>query len=317
VRGTRVRYDPKMAYYHLRNQVAGEPDYFPFGPAEKEKLFSLALELPRFYSIKLLSVVVLGNHYHMLCAVPATPPTRTQVMRNWHATHGEGKQEPDWDDPQVVDALAERMGSVSSFIADLQQRFTSWFNRTRPEGRRGRIWAGRCKDLILERDTSLWPCLAYVETNPMRAGLAELPGDYPFSTWGRMTDKGTHPFATNLARHLRPSLGRVAKDWPTKRVIAELTAQMTQRVTTRPDDSVLAEEEAMLHSRSRFPITLRHRIRHWTDGVVIGSEPFVRGVGAQFQDAKHAQHKRLPRGISPDSPDTPPLFAYRQLGPAQ
>ena len=42
----------------------------------------------------------------------------------------------------------------------------------------------------LEGNTALWDCLTYVEMNPVRAGLAEAPGDYRFSTWGRMVGGG-------------------------------------------------------------------------------------------------------------------------------
>ena len=55
----------------------------------------------------------------------------------------------------------------------------------------------------LEGNTALWDRLTYVETSPVRAGLAESPGDYRFCAWGRMVGGGTHPFAENLVRHLR------------------------------------------------------------------------------------------------------------------
>lgn len=74
MRMARIRYDLEMCYYHLMNRVAGEPGYFPFGDVEKEKLFRLAVDLSRFYSLDLLSVVVMGNHYHIVCAAPAEPP---------------------------------------------------------------------------------------------------------------------------------------------------------------------------------------------------------------------------------------------------
>jgi len=48
---------------------------------------------------------------------------------------------------------------------------------------------------------------------------------------------------------------------------------------------------------------------------VIGSEIFVREIAATFTDAKRALKKRLAKGTPPDSPDTPPLFAYRRLDP--
>ena len=51
MRGSRLRYDKERCYYHLMNRVAGEPGVYPFGDTEKEKLFQLAGDLSRFYSI--------------------------------------------------------------------------------------------------------------------------------------------------------------------------------------------------------------------------------------------------------------------------
>ena len=45
MRKARVRYDRETSYYHLMNRVAGEADYYPFGPVEKEKLFAVAAEV--------------------------------------------------------------------------------------------------------------------------------------------------------------------------------------------------------------------------------------------------------------------------------
>ena len=67
MRGSRLRYDKERCYYHLMNRVAGEPGVYPFGDAEKEKLFQLAVDLSRFYSIELLSFVAMGNHWHAIC----------------------------------------------------------------------------------------------------------------------------------------------------------------------------------------------------------------------------------------------------------
>ena len=68
MRGSRLRYDKERCYYHLMNRVAGEPGVYPFGDAEREKLIQLAGDLSRFYSIELLSFVVMGNHWHAICA---------------------------------------------------------------------------------------------------------------------------------------------------------------------------------------------------------------------------------------------------------
>ena len=80
MRVARVRYDREMCYYHLMNRVAGEPGYYPFGDVEKEKLFGLATGLARFYALDLLSLVVMGNHYRLVCAVPPELPSREEVV---------------------------------------------------------------------------------------------------------------------------------------------------------------------------------------------------------------------------------------------
>jgi hypothetical protein len=47
---------------------------------------------------------------------------------------------------------------------DLQHPFTCWYNRTRPQRRRGMLWQGRFKSTILDPKTSLIP-----NANPMAA----------------------------------------------------------------------------------------------------------------------------------------------------
>jgi len=45
MRTARKRLDGELCYYHLVNRAAGERTDLLFGAAEKEKLFTLALEL--------------------------------------------------------------------------------------------------------------------------------------------------------------------------------------------------------------------------------------------------------------------------------
>ena len=74
MRSARIRYDRELCYYHLLNRVAGERNFFPFGDVEKEQFFRLVLELSRLYAVELLSLVVMSNHYHIVCAAPAEAP---------------------------------------------------------------------------------------------------------------------------------------------------------------------------------------------------------------------------------------------------
>ena len=55
-------------------------------------------------------------------------------------------------------------GRVSGRI-HFQHLCTAWYNRTRPERRRGPLWAGRFKNTVLESGLAVWACWAYVERN--------------------------------------------------------------------------------------------------------------------------------------------------------
>ena len=318
MRMARVRYDREMSYYHLMNRIAGEAGHYPFGPVEKEKLFQLAMEVSRFHSLDLLSVAIMGNHWHVVCAAPADPPSREEVMANWRAGRGPDTPEPNWEDPETVAKLAARMRDISCFAKELQQRFTRWYNRSRPSRRRGGLWADRFHSVLLEKDTALWDCLTYVEMNPVRAGLAESPDDYRFCTWGRMAGSGTHPFAANLVRHLRHHLGDQAETWSDDRVVAELAANMGRIAAgERGEDAeaIFAAEAEARTGRDPFVLTVRRRVRYWSDGALIGSELFVREMAARLLDTKRALRKRLAPGLSPPGRpgDLPALFAYRRL----
>ena len=156
MRMARLRYDRELCYYHLLNRVAGTRSFLPFGDVEKEQFFRLALELSTLYCLDLISVVVMSNHYHIVCAAPADAPGKEEIRRRWQAYYGEDRVEPNWEDPEVVAVWGARLRDISKFIHDLQQRYTCWYNRTRPERRRGRLWADRYKSVILETGEAVW-----------------------------------------------------------------------------------------------------------------------------------------------------------------
>jgi putative transposase len=53
----------------------------------------------------------------------------------------------------------------------------------------GHLWQGRFKSKILEKEAYFIQCGKYIELNPVRAGLCELPGEYPFSSYAYYADR--------------------------------------------------------------------------------------------------------------------------------
>jgi len=60
--------------------------------------------------------------------------------------------------------------------------YTGYYNRK--HSRLGTRWNGRYKAKLISDPLYWWTCLAYVEWNPVEAGLVAAPGEYEWSSYG-------------------------------------------------------------------------------------------------------------------------------------
>ncbi|MCC5839948.1 MAG: hypothetical protein JJT96_07480, partial [Opitutales bacterium] len=71
----------------------------------------------------------------------------------------------------------------SVFMREVKTRFTLWYNQE--HGTVGTFWAERFRSVIVEADTTAQRMVAaYIDLNPVRAGLVEDAGAYGFSGFG-------------------------------------------------------------------------------------------------------------------------------------
>jgi putative transposase len=304
----RMRYDQIDCLYHLINRTAGDPNALPFTDEDKEYFFSLTQRLSVLYTIELISVVVMSNHYHIVCMAPANKPGIDEIRRRWRAfyTYRAGRGlEPNWKDPAIVEKWANKMRDISDFMKELQQRFSRWYNKT--HGRQGPVWTNRFKNVILQRGAALYRCVHYVEMNPVRAWICADPAEYRFSTYGRYCATGHHPFAESAAKHLGGSLSRIRgdKSWLKKgirEIMGKLGGDLAATAVTEAggrSDDVEAVRKTVQELGGGFILTARRRMRYWSDGAIIGSKSFVREVAAACWGEERARKKRLARAIVP------------------
>jgi putative transposase len=78
-------------------------------------------------------------------------------------------------------AVPGREDSLSVLLRRVHGRYAQYYNAR--YGRSGHLWQNRYFACCLGPG-HLWAALAYVEMNPVRAGLAERPGDYRWSSAG-------------------------------------------------------------------------------------------------------------------------------------
>ena len=69
-----------------------------------------------------------------------------------------------------------RMHDPSQFMKELLIRFTRWFNRVHP--RKGTLWEERFKSVIVECGVAARTIAAYIDLNPLRAGMVKDSADY-------------------------------------------------------------------------------------------------------------------------------------------
>ena len=67
-------------------------------------------------------------------------------------------------------------------MREIEVGFARFYNRR--HNRRGYFWGNRFKSVIVVKGETLVDCLAYIDLNPLRAGLVEGPEQYRWSSLG-------------------------------------------------------------------------------------------------------------------------------------
>jgi hypothetical protein len=83
---------------------------------------------------------------------------------------------------------------LSRIMQCLSLKYTRWINYTRR--RTGHLFQGRYKAIMLDADAYLLELVRYIHLNPVRAGMAEYPEDYPWSGHNAYLGKETLPWMT-------------------------------------------------------------------------------------------------------------------------
>ena len=71
-------------------------------------------------------------------------------------------------------------GAVSVMMQDVGRRYVRVINEA--HGRTGTLWEGRFRSNLIDSENYLFACHRYIELNPVRAGIAATPSDYPWSS---------------------------------------------------------------------------------------------------------------------------------------
>ena len=113
--------------------------------ADYDFLLGLLDEYARKHQVAVHGYVLMTNHLHLV----ATPETESGI-------------------PKMMQSVG--------------RRYVRHFNAR--QARTGTLWEGRYRSTLIQAERYLLACMAYVDLNPVRAGLVADPADYPWSSHG-------------------------------------------------------------------------------------------------------------------------------------
>jgi hypothetical protein len=271
-----VRTDIPTVYHVIsRTALTG----FPLETAEKEYLLGLITRLSRFYFVDVLGFCVMSNHFHLVTRMyPAEYFSDDLVRERLEKWFPEGREISE----QTIARFRDRWSSLAQFVKDIKQGFTRYYNKR--HGREGYFWNGRFKSLIVQNGRSLVNLLAYVDLNPVRAGIVKRPEQY------RWCSLGYHVQTGNRDGLLCVDFGM--KEWGEKEPDQIIRAYRqfvyeTGAIDTgkgKPmDPEIVRKERRKNFELKRFELFC-YRTRYFSDAGILGSKEFVKEV---FDQVKH------------------------------
>ena len=136
-------------------------------------------ELADVFAIDLCAYAVMSNHYHAVLHLNTEQLDSwddTEVVQRWQRLHRlpDGFHElPPTMVATLISTWRERLGSISWFMKCVKEPLARLANKE--DGCKGRFWEGRFKSQALLDEGAVIQCMAYVDLNPVRAGIAETP----------------------------------------------------------------------------------------------------------------------------------------------
>ena len=113
--------------------------------ADYVRMLALLQEQSKKFQVSVHAYVLMENHFHLL----ATPQSE---------------------------------GGLSAMMQAVGRAYVRYFNDT--HHRTGTLWDGRYRSTVIEAERYLLPCMVFIDSNPLRAGLVTQVGPYPWSSFG-------------------------------------------------------------------------------------------------------------------------------------
>lgn len=282
--------------YHVMSKITLS-DYFD--AYEKDYFLKLLKKLSQIYYTQIYGYAVMDNHFHLLLQMQ--PKLKEESISDFKKRYDLYQQQHKFphyrsiDNSDNIPLLKEKWCDLSEFIKDLKVSFTRWYNRR--HNRTGFLWGGRFKSTLLEKGMPLLNCLAYIDLNPVRAGICNIPEDYRWNSlyyhvvkknkdhWLSMEyiHKGAEGNYISQLRSPGQKLRYYREILYTK---GKLGFKMAQGEYVKTKHKISKKSYTRAKAKNfeyDFQERFLHRCRYFTDSVILGSIDFVKEHHALYK----------------------------------
>jgi len=186
--------DPENAgYYHLVSRCVrraflcgDDPETGVNYDYRRQWIENRILELANYFAIEVYSYAVMHNHYHLVVYCDPKAPeswSDLEVADKWLKVFPGQLNNPKFQqqrayrlqaivgDPELLATYRERLGSISWLMRRINEPLAKMSNAE--DFCKGHFWESRFKSQALLDEGAALTCMAYVDLNPIRAGIAK------------------------------------------------------------------------------------------------------------------------------------------------
>lgn len=183
-------------YYHCISRCVRQAMLCGPGYEHRKQWIEERLELlARNFAVSVCGFAVMDNHLHVLVRLDPSALaswSAEEVVRRWIAVYPPKKV--DLDDPAVarkwirhagkdakqITRWRTRLGNLGWFMKSLKEPLSRAANKE--DGCKGTFWEGRYKSIAILDEESLLATCAYIDLNPVAAGIAATPETSPHTS---------------------------------------------------------------------------------------------------------------------------------------
>jgi putative transposase len=292
-RTSRLIINDETAVYHVMSRTA--LGGFPLGDIEKDFMLDLIRKYADLYLVEILGFCLMGNHFHLLVKMfPEYKFTDDDIKKRYVGFYGDDRAFASGQVP----SLREKLSNLSEFVREIKVGFARYYNRR--YNRRGYFWGDRFKSVIVEKGETLINCLAYIDLNPVRAGLVDRPEEYRWNSLGYHIQTGNKDNFLSLDFGLK-EFGVLDPDERLKgyrQYVYEAGAVDRSEIGQH---KIIKEAVVKKERKKEFKISrtdrFRYRTRYFTDSGIIGSKKFVSKTYWRFKHQFNSKNEKKPKPV--------------------